>query len=103
LPTADWLYTVTITNSTADVLPEITLFYKRRNLSGVVYYSQYYVTPNTSVIFGLGVCSEMESYVFGLYDTDGTLLAKFPDQGNYTAEMGASDGRLCEDSWTISA
>lgn len=77
----EWFYTVTITNNThltptPMTFEEIVLFYKRKNLPGVVFLVHKKVEPTATVVFTLGVCSEVESYswgAFGYLSIDGIL------------------------------
>lgn len=107
IDTGEWYYTVTMVNNLGFMLPHIALFYKRRGLDGVVFLSADVIQPGEAVVFRLGICSEMESYSFGLFDDidgDGEieLVLKFPETGNFTAEMGAArDGFACEDSFSL--
>ena len=76
-------YLVSVRNSTQIVLPpfgatfeEVTFFYKRVGLPGVVFLTQGPVVPTQLVIFDLGPCAAMESYSWGAWayvEWDGVL------------------------------
>lgn len=75
-------YLVRVTNYTNAVLPpgvifeEVTFFYKRIGLPGVVFLTQGPVLPNSTVVFTLGACWQMESYAWGAWayvEIDGVL------------------------------
>jgi hypothetical protein len=98
-------YTVTVTNrTTEDIFTRIVVFYKRLNLSGVVFLEQLIVIPNESRVFNLAFCDQMESYVVGFF-IDDDLVAKIPGQGNMTpqlaSQLNSTDFYPCEDSWSI--
>jgi hypothetical protein len=100
----EWFYTVTITNRTEDTFDEISLFYKRKDLPGVVFLTEPIVSPGESVVFRLGVCRQMESYVFGGF-IGATEVFKLPEVGVMTPQLASqiksSDIEPCADSWAI--
>jgi len=116
-----WFYTVTFTNdSQKSPTPgsvDMRLFYKRKNQNGVVYREILNILPDTTVVFALCPCDEMESYAFGLW-TIGTVNNKsveylFDSMPPLDANGNAIGGPIvpgvdppydidiCEDSWGI--
>jgi hypothetical protein len=100
----EWFYTVTITNQTEDTFDEIALFYKRKDLPGVVFLREAIVAPGERVEFRLGVCRQMESYAFGGFIGD-TEVFKLPETGVMTPQLASqinvTDKEPCADSWRI--
>jgi hypothetical protein len=109
---SEWFYTVTITNATDQTtspatFAEVVLFYNRVNLPGVVFLVQEQVQPGQTIVFILGVCSQMQSYTWGfryLADKDGVLQEvwqKVDDNGQAFTATTRNDPMPCEDSFII--
>jgi hypothetical protein len=102
----EWIYTVTVTNSTPEFFDQVVIFYKRVGLNGVVFLQETGFVPGDIRIFRLGVCKDMESYALGFFQGE-DMVARLPDEGsNMTAALASqinpTDTDPCADSWTIS-
>lgn len=105
LDIGEWLYTVTVRNNTTTTWTEIVIFYKPSTLAeGVVYLSHRDVAPGRVVVFSLGVCKDMVSYVVGCFLGE-DLLVKLPSSGELTpanaGQLNPTDEFRCADSWVI--
>jgi hypothetical protein len=123
---SEWFYTVTFRNSThiaADpndpVVPislDFRVFYKRRNLAGIVYQEVLNVPPSGVAVIAMGVCSQMESYSWGAWgyvEDNGKLvydrLVSSNDFGvgsltpQKVSQLVARDTEPCADSWEVTS
>jgi hypothetical protein len=125
-----WFYTVTIRNSTnvsldpnqppVPISLDFRIFYKRKNRPGVVFLEVLNVPPATTAVFPMGVCGEMESYVWGawgLVEVDGQLIYDrvvasvdlglgdiTPQKANqWSQQHGGQDTDPCADSWEVNS
>jgi hypothetical protein len=98
-------YLINVNNQTSDTFTEIVVFYKRINLSGVVFLKADQVQPGVVTGFMCGLCKEFESYVVGFF-IGNQLVAQIPTTGNMTpalaSQLNPTDIYPCIDSWLIS-
>jgi hypothetical protein len=91
-------YKVTVTNLSTTTFSEVTLFYKRRGLDGIVYIRWNDVVPAAIVEYVCGLTQDLESYVIGFFDND-KLVAQIPETGNLYPS--ADDGDIDADAHVI--
>ncbi|MCK5609187.1 hypothetical protein KAR91_45355 [Candidatus Pacearchaeota archaeon] len=96
----EWIYTVNIVNLTLTTFEEICMFYKPKNVNGVVFIRAGNVEPRVITTFRLGVCRDLEAYVIGFfYKEDDKLYSfKIPEEGNIYPPI---EPEPCADSFEI--
>ncbi len=122
----EWFYTVTFRNSThiaADpndpIVPislDFRVFYKRRNLTGIVYQEVLNVPPSGVAVIAMGVCSQMESYSWGAWgyveDNGVRVYERLVSSNDFgvgsltpqkVSQIIARDTQPCADSWEVTS
>jgi hypothetical protein len=99
-----WMYTVTFTNVTTDVIERVVLFFTSTAFEGVKYLEAVGLAPNRSYVFKLDQCADMIEYNIGVF-IDDELVARIPESGSLNSitasALNPTDHFLCEDSWRL--
>jgi hypothetical protein len=111
LPSADWIYQVTITNQSGQLFDQIALFYDQTDAIGAVIGLFDNTVQNGQVsVFNLGPCGLLNSYVVGFFQGS-DKVAQMPNSDPIWQGQSAITPALahaikpndppCADGWTI--
>jgi hypothetical protein len=95
----EWQYSITVTNNTPETYTGVAVVYKRTDTVETLAVAETDVAPGDMVVFSLGECRRVHSYVIGAYIGD-ELVTHAPEVGEQTPQS-APDSFRCADWWEI--